>query len=226
MGRPIEVYMNDIILTENNDFKYKNNYLYIRSKSSENNNIALVWNDSIGQEDIMFDSTNMILIDDNINDESNNINEFNNDIFSDKLDKNLTKENTEEIFIDLSTNTPNNNRQRRLNEYDTDSIEANNNENKEEKFLIDKLEEKKETSKTIINNNDNEDLFITYKTNDFDLMSDSTLNTENIFETNPPSTIFEEHIEIKKINLNAENMFKDCEEQLILNFLIQQEYII
>ena len=79
IGRPIEVYMNELILLENNNFKYKNNYLYIRSNQSVNH-ITLVWDDSIGEGDIMYDSTNMIL-----NDESNNINAKSNEIFMDKF---------------------------------------------------------------------------------------------------------------------------------------------
>ena len=295
MGRPIEVLMNGYSLTENNDYKYENNYLSIRSKFS-NNNITLIWDDSIGQEDIMTDLSNMDLIDDNINvqsnnintnilnDESNSINVNTNNIFSDIIfnEKSLNTQNinkdeiSEEIFTDLSLSDLNN-KQKSYKENQIDSSQENiiefrknrylteesneniqttsqiketlkeiNSDNSDlfisgttnkinkkdilsdkttevdsDKLFIDEPKEstiiqipKKETSNEIIKDDDDDDSFIshlTYKKHNGDIMSDSTLNTENIFETNPPSTIFEEHIEIKKINLNAEDMFKDCE---------------
>ena len=125
IGRPIEILINDNIPIENKDFRYKNNYLYVRTKYSQIN-VVLVWDDSIGEGDIILDSTNSLIINDdnNITKESDNINQNTNEIFSDKniiikktsRQEIMVKENTsEEIFTDSLFNDSNN-EQRRLEE--------------------------------------------------------------------------------------------------------------
>ena len=59
IGKPINILIDDYIAIEYNDYQYKNNCLYIHSNKSVIN-IILVWNDSLGEEDIIIDSTNIL----------------------------------------------------------------------------------------------------------------------------------------------------------------------
>ena len=60
IGRPIDILICDEISGENYDIIYAKNYLYIRSNISRIN-ITLVWDDSIGERDIIYstDSTSL-----------------------------------------------------------------------------------------------------------------------------------------------------------------------
>ena len=187
IGKPIEIYINDSLLTENSDFKYKDYYLYIRSNYKVID-VLLVWNESIAEVEL-----NEIVTTDLLFTEENSIDKTDQFTNNERINTFINEDTKDFIFT--------NNELKKTDEDELFQTIIQSNQiytNKMSSF-----QNKEEISESIFTEN-----LMTTEITYPNTITSTEITSESAFPSY--SSDFFDYIEPKKINLNAKNMFRNC----------------